>query len=227
VMSLYSKPPDAIIVSKSSGITDLKGLAGKTVATAPFSSSNTLWPVLLAVNGVDASSIKLIKTEPATMAPMLAQGTVDAAIAWGSVSAGYERILKLAGKEAVVLPWSAFGLDGYGLSLMASDKSIKERPEMVRGVIRALRKGFAFALSNPDGAAADLKASVPEADVKDLAAEFRASIPYFQNEVSTANGFGAFEPKLLRNTWIWVAKSMKYPENKVDPEKLVDRSFLK
>jgi NitT/TauT family transport system substrate-binding protein len=82
-------------------------------------------------------------------------------------------------------------------------------------------------LANPDAAAADLKASVPEADVKDLAAEFRSSIPYLKNEVSAANGFGTFDPKLLRNTWIWVAKSMKYPENKVDPEKLVDRSFLK
>ncbi|MGY4830643.1 ABC transporter substrate-binding protein [Sphaerotilaceae bacterium SBD11-9] len=226
VMSLYSKQPDALFTTKGSGISSLKGAEGKTVATSTFSSSNTLWPVILEANGIDPSKVKLLKVDPATLAPMLAQGRVDATINWVTVGPAFDSVLKQAGKELVVLPWSAAGLDGYGWSVMAGDKIIKERPEVLKRYLRALNKALQFAIANPEKAAAGLKASVPEADEAVLAREFRASIPLIDNEVSKRDGLGKYEPKLLAATWGWVAKSMNYPVGKVDPEKLVDRSFL-
>jgi len=226
VMSLYSKQPDAIFTTKGGTIHSLKDLPGKTVATSTFSSSNQLWPVVLQKNGIDPASIKLLKVDPATLAPMLAQGKVDATINWMTVGPGVQTVLKQAGKDLDVLPWSAYGLDGYGWSVMASDKIIKERPEVLKRYLRALRKSLEFALANPDKAAADLKAMVPEADEAVAAAEFRASMPLLQNEVSKANGLGTFDPKLLAATWGWVARSMNYAPEKVDPEKLVDRAYL-
>jgi NitT/TauT family transport system substrate-binding protein len=226
VMSIYSKQPDALFTVKGSGITGFKALAGKTVATAPFSSSNTLWPVILEANGVDPSKVTLLKVDPAAMAPMLAQGKVAATINWLTVAPGFENVLKQAGKELQVLPWTSFGLDGYGWSFMASDKMIKERPEVLKRVVRALAKAVQTAVANPAGAGADLGALVPEANAKQAADEFQASVPLIKNEVSAAKGFGTYDPVLLKNTWVWVAKSMDYPLNKVDPEKLVDRSFL-
>lgn len=226
VMSLYSKQPDAIFTTKGSGISSLKDVVGKTIATSTFSSSNSLWPVVLESNGIDASKVKVLKVDPSTLAPMLAQGGVDATINWVTVAPAVQAVLKQAGKELVVVPWSSYGLDGYGWSAMASDKIIKERPEVLRRYLRALNKSLQFAIANPDKAAAALKAAVPEADVAVIAAEFRASIPLLQNEVSRRDGMGIFEPKLLAATWTWVAKSMNYAPAKVDPEKLVDRSFL-
>ncbi|MDM0046169.1 ABC transporter substrate-binding protein [Variovorax dokdonensis] len=226
VMSLYSKQPDAIFTTKGSGIESLKDLEGKTVATSTFSSSNQLWPVVLQKNNIDASKIKLLKVDPATLAPMLAQGKVDATINWVTVAPGVQPVLKQAGKDLSVLPWSAYGLDGYGWSVMASDKTIKERPEVLKRYLRALKKSLDFAIANPDKSAAALKAMVPEADEAVAAAEFRASLPLLQNEVSKKDGMGTFEPKLLATTWGWVAKSMNYAPDKVNPETLVDRNFL-
>jgi NitT/TauT family transport system substrate-binding protein len=226
VMSLYAKQPDAIFTTKTSGITSLKDLSGKTVATSTFSSSNQLWPVVLQKNGIDPASIKLLKVDPATLAPMLAQGKVDATINWVTVAPGVQSVVKQAGKDLSVLPWSAYGLDGYGWSAMASEKMITERPEVLKRYLRALKKSLDFALANPEKAAADLKAMVPEADEAVAAAEFRASMPLLQNEVTKANGMGVFEPKLLAATWGWVAASMNYAPTKVNPEALVDRGFL-
>lgn len=226
VMSLYSKQPDALFTTKGSGITSLKEATGKTVATSTFSSSNSLWPVVLESNGIDAGKIKLLKVDPATLAPLLAQGKVDATINWVTVGPAFEAVLKQAGKELVVLPWSASGLTGYGWSAMASDKIIKERPEVLKRYLRALNKALQFTIDNPEKAAADLKSMVPEADAVVIAAEFRASIPLLVNEISKKDGLGTFEPKQLAATWGWVAKSMSYAPAKVDPEKLVDRSFL-
>ncbi|MEF7613382.1 ABC transporter substrate-binding protein [Aquincola sp. MAHUQ-54] len=226
VMSLYSKQPDALFTVKGGSLASLKDVAGKTVATSTFSSSNALWPVILESNGIDPAKVKLLKVDPSTLAPMLAQGRVDATINWVTVGPGFQTVLKQAGKELSVLPWSQYGLDGYGWSAMAGDKIIRERPDVLRRYLRALNKSLQFAIAHPERAAADLKASVPEADVAVIAAEFRASLPLLQNEISKRDGLGAYDPKLLAATWTWVAKSMDYAPAKVDPEKLVDRSFL-
>lgn len=226
VMSLYSKQPDSLFTTQGSGISSLKDVVGKTVATSTFSSSNALWPIILESNGIDPSKVKLLKVDPATLAPMLAQGRVDATINWVTVGPGFEAVLGKAGKKLNVLPWSAYGLDGYGWSAMASDKIIKERPEVLKRYLRALNKALLFTIANPEKAAADLKSVVPEAEVSVIADEFRSSIPLLQNEISKRDGLGSFESKLLAATWSWVAKSMNYAPAKVDPEKLVDRSFL-
>jgi NitT/TauT family transport system substrate-binding protein len=226
VMSLYSKQPDAIFTTKTSGIHTLKDVVGKTVATSTFSSSNSLWPVVLESNGIDPASVKLLKVDPSALAPMLAQGNADATINWVTVAPGFDGVLKQAGKELVVLPWTAYGLDGYGWSVMAGDKIIKDHPDVLKRYLRALNKSLQFALANPDKAAADLKSIVPESDAVVAAAEFRSSIPLLQNEISKRDGMGAFDAKLLAATWVWVAKSMNFAPGKVDPEKLVERGFL-
>lgn len=226
VMSIYSKGPDAIFTVKGSGVNTLKDVTGKTVATATFSSSNALWPVMQQNLSIDPAQVKLLKVDPSTLAPLLAQGKVDATINWITVAPLFERVLKQAGKELVVLPWSSQGLEGYGWSVMASDKFIKERPEVLARVLKVLRKSFDYALNNPDAAAADLKAMVPEMDVKMSADEMRSSLPLIRNEISSRDGMGVFEPKRLETTWTWVAKSMNYPMNKINPESLVDRRFL-
>ena len=226
VMSIYSKGPDAIFTVKGSGVNTLKDVTGKTVATATFSSSNALWPVMQQNLSIDPAQVKLLKVDPSTLAPLLAQGKVDATINWITVAPLFERVLKQAGKELVVLPWSSQGLEGYGWSVMASDKFIKERPEVLARVLKVLRKSFDYALNNPDAAAADLKAMVPEMDVKMSADEMRSSLPLIRNEISSRDGMGVFEPKRLETTWTWVAKSMNYPMNKINPDSLVDRRFL-
>ncbi|AVO34873.1 ABC transporter substrate-binding protein [Ottowia oryzae] len=226
VMSLYSKQPDALFTRVDSQIKTLKDMEGKTVAMPTFSSSNALWPVVLQKNGVDPAKIKVIKTDPATLAPMLAQGRVDATINWVTVAPAFQAVLKQANKDLAVLPWTQFGLDGYGWSALASDKTIKDRPDVLKRYLRALSKSLAFSIEQPQKAAEALKAQVPEADVAVVKAEFESSIPLLKNEISQREGMGAYDAKLLAATWGWVAKSMNYDITKINPEQLVDRSFL-
>jgi NitT/TauT family transport system substrate-binding protein len=226
IMSIYSKQPDAIFTVKGSGIVTLKDVAGHRIATAPFSSSNTVWPVILTANGLDISKVQMLNADVPALAPMLATGKVDATINWITVAPAFEAVLKQAGKELVILPWSEYGLDGYGLTLFASDKLIRERPQVIPRFLRAYIKATMAAIADPAAAAAALKAMVPEADLAAATAEYKASVPLMKNAISDRDGIGAFDPKLLKATWEWVAKAKNYPPNKVDPEKLVDRSFL-
>lgn len=226
VMSLYSAQPDALFTKASSNIKSLKDMEGKTVGMPTFSSSNALWPVMLQRNNVDASKIKVIKTDPATLAPMLAQGRVDATINWITVAPAFQNVLGQAKQNLSVLPWNQFGLTGYGWSAFANEKTIQNRPEVLQRYLRGLTKSIEFSIAQPRKAAESLVAMVPEASVDVIEAEFRASIALLKTDAAARDGLGAFQPMLLAETWGWVAASMGYDLKKVDPETLVDRRFL-
>jgi len=226
ILSVYTMQPDALFTVQGSPVKSLKDVVGHTVATATFSSSNTLWPVVLQENHIDVGAVKLLKVDPGTLAPMLASGQVDATINWVTVAPVTESVLKQAGKSLAIIPWSDFGLDGYGLSVFASEKAIKEKPDVVARFARAMLKATAFSVANPDAAGEAVHAAAPTLEAPVAAAAFRASIPLIKNEISARDGEGAFRPALLKKTWLWVAKAQNYPESKLDPEKLVDRSFL-
>jgi NitT/TauT family transport system substrate-binding protein len=226
VLSIYTKQPDAIFTVKGSGITSIKDLAGRTMATAPFSSSNTIWPVFAAQNGLDAEKVTLLKTDPNTIIPLLATGKADATMSWVTNAGTAKSLLKQAGKELVILPWSDLGLDGYGLSIFATDKVIKENPTLVARFVRAYQKAIAFTLSDPAAAAKDNNAMLPDISPEHGLAEWQHAEPLIKNEITDKFGMGTFDAALLKKTWEWVAKAQNYPMDKINPESTVDRSFV-
>ena len=226
VMSIYTKQPDAVFVAKSSGINNLQDLKGKTLATATFSSSNVTWPLVLEANGMKPDSVKVLKVDPGAMGPMFATGRVDGTINWITKLPAFDSLMNEAGKEIKVLPWSEYGFNGYGLSLFASDRLIKEKPELVAKVLNIYKKALLIAINDPAKAGAALKAMVPDVDADIAAKEFTASARLIDTPLAKKDGLGAFEPKLLAETWRWVAKAQNLPEDSLDPETTVTREFI-
>lgn len=225
IYSVYTLQPDAIFTTTDSGIKSLKDLVGKKVATATFSSSNVVWPLVLESNGIDPAKVDVIKAEPGALAPMLASGRVDATINWMTVAPAFEGPLKETSKTLKTVQWSDYGFEGYGLSVFVSEKMLKERPEAVKKFMKAYAKATEMAIADPAAAAAALKAMVPEIDAGVAAKQFAASIPLTVNAISKKDGMGAFDKALLAKTWEWTAKSQKIALDKLDPETAVDRSF--
>lgn len=225
LLPIYTKQPDSIFTPEGSGVTSLADLKGKTVATGTFSSSNVSWPLVLERNGLKAEDVKLLKVDPGALAPMLATGKVDATIGWLTVAPAFAAALKEGGKSLTVLPWSQYGFDGYGLSLFASDKFLTERPEVAKRLFGAYVKATQAAIADPAGAAAALKAMVPEIDEAVAEAQWKASIPLMVNEVSKADGMGKFNPALMKTTWEWVAKAQHFDAAKIDPTALIATGF--
>lgn len=226
VMSIYTMQPDAIFTTADSGVSSLKDLVGKTIATATFSSSNVAWPLLLKANGVPADGIRVLKVDPGALAPMLATGQVAATINWLTVAPAFAGPLKEVGKAFKALPWSTFGYEGYGLSVFASDKMLARRPEAVRRFLAAYVKATEMANADPMAAAKALKAAVPEVEVERAAEEWTASVPLIVNAISKNDGMGAFEPALLATTWKWVAEAQGIQVGSFDPAKAVTGAYL-
>jgi NitT/TauT family transport system substrate-binding protein len=226
VMPEFTRPPDALLTTTDSGITTLNDVGGRKVATSPFTSSNLVWPVILKHNGVDPSSVTLIKAEPSTLAGMLATNKVDAIINWATGAPAVVPALTAVGKELRVLPWSGSGYEGYSQTVVASSKIIAERPAAVGRFLKVMRQSLQLVYTDPAQAAEIMMKLLPQADLVTLRAQIDACQPYFLNEITRRDGLGVFNAERVKKSWEWVAAVNNYPLSKIDPMSVIDARFV-
>ena len=226
VMSIFNMGPHAFYTTTDSGIATLTDVAGKSVATSPFTSSNVFLPLVLADNGLSADDITLTNADPGALGPLLMTGQSDVIIAWLTDVSRYAGQAEEAGKELVVLPWADAGLELYSAALIASDAFLTERPDVARRFVAAFMQSMEFAQANPDAAAEAVAAIVPELSAEDVKGSWLDASKLAFNEVSDSLGLGTFDADRLASTWVRVAAAQGLDPAALDPETVVDRSFL-
>ncbi|MEO0859247.1 MAG: ABC transporter substrate-binding protein [Pseudomonadota bacterium] len=226
VMSIFNMGPHAFYTTTESGITSLDDVKGKSIATSPFTSSNVYLPLVLADNGMTEGDITLTKSDPGALGPLLMTGQSDAIIAWLTDVSRYEGQAAEAGKELVVLPWADAGLQLYSASLVANDSFLAERPDVAKRFVAAFKQSLEFANDNPDVAAASVAAQVPELSAEDVKGSWLDASKLAFNDVSDAFGLGTFDADRLAATWGRVAEAQGLDIGALDPESVVDRSYL-
>ena len=225
ILGVFTLQPDAIFTIEGSSIKSLKDLDGKKIATATFTSSNVIWPLILQAEKIDPSKVTLLKVDPAALVPMLASGQVDGTINWTTAAPPFVKALGGSGKKLKILPWADAGFDGYGYSVFASDKLIKDHPDVVKRLAAAYVEAAKMAIANPDDVAKTMKIVFPEMDEALVKEQFMTIVPLMDNAISKAEGFGTLDTKRLAQTWDWTARAQNVPVGKLDPETAVDRSF--
>jgi len=226
VMSIFNTGPHAFYTTKDQGIETLTDVAGMKIATSPFTASNVYLPLVLADNGMAMEDIELTKADPGALGPMLMTGQQNAIIAWLTDVTRYTAQAEEAGKEIVVLPWADAGLELYSASLVASDAFLEERPEVAKRFIAAFKKSVEFAQADPVKAGESVAAMVPELDAEYVTASWGDASKLVFNPVTDADGLGVFEPERVAATWARVAAAQGLDPSALDPETIIDRSFL-
>lgn len=226
VMNIFNTGPHAFYTTTESGITTLADVKGKAIATSPFTSSNVFLPLVLEENGMTEADITLTKSDPGALGPLLMTGQSDAIIAWLTDVSRYQGQAAEAGKELVILPWSDAGLELYSASLVASDTFLSERPDVAKRFIAAFKASLEFANANPDAAAEAVAAIVPELKAEDVKGSWLDASKLAFNDVTEQFGLGSFDADRLAATWMRVAASQGLDPASLDPESVVDRSFM-
>jgi NitT/TauT family transport system substrate-binding protein len=153
VMMVYDRPPFAIVGRKSRGITkDVASLAGKRFGAPAADAAFAQWPIFKAVNRVDDSTIKLENVGFPVREPMLAQGEVDAVFGFSMSSYINLKSRGVPADDIVVLLMSDYGVELYGNAILVAPKFAAEKPEAVRGFLRALARGIQETARDPSGA---------------------------------------------------------------------------
>jgi NitT/TauT family transport system substrate-binding protein len=150
---IYSRAPFALLTRADSPIKTFKDLAGKKLGTPPGGASFKLLPLLAKKNGVDYGAINILNVAPNLQEQMLLQNQVDVIAIFTATSYMNLVALKLdPDKDFRWIYYADSGLDLYSNGVMVSQKLAKEKPEAVKGLVRAINKAMRESIANPDAA---------------------------------------------------------------------------
>jgi len=195
VMVIYDRPPFAIVGRKSRGITkEIASLTGKKFGAPAADGAFAQWPIFKAVNKIDDSTMRMENVGFPVREPMLAQGEVDAVFGFSMSSFMNLKSRGVPADDIVVMLMSDYGVDLYGNTIIVSPKFAQEKPEAVKGLLRAIMKGVQDTVKDPSSA---VDAVIKRNDVakKDVELE-RLRMVLDQNMITPwvkQNGYGGID----------------------------------
>jgi NitT/TauT family transport system substrate-binding protein len=226
-MMIYDRPPFAIIGRKSRGISkEASSLAGKRFGAPAADGAFAQWPIFKSVNKLDDSSMKFENVGFPVREPMLAQGEVDAVFGFAMSSYINLKARGVPTEDIVVLLMSDYGVDLYGNAIIVSPKFASEKPEAVRGFLRALMKGVHDTIKDP---AAAVDSVIKRNDVarKDVELE-RLRMVLDQNMLTPAvkaNGFGGIDKERFAKAIEQIGLTFTY-KAKPQPDDVFSSEYL-
>jgi NitT/TauT family transport system substrate-binding protein len=153
VYMIYSKAPFALLVKANSPIQKVSDIAGKKLGSPAGGAALKLFPMLAKKNNLDASKVEIVNMAPNLQEQMLIRGDVDISALFTATS--YMNLVSMKldpDKDFRWIYYSDGGLDLYSNGIMVSQKLAKEKPEAVKGLVRAINKAMKDCLANPDAA---------------------------------------------------------------------------
>ena len=198
VMPLVQRPLAAVIAAP--GVRSPRALAGRRVGVTGLPSDEAVLRSIVRGAGGDPARVRITQIGFGAVGALLA-GRVDGATAFWNV-------------EGVVVHrrrpgFRVFRVDDFGappypeLVLCATRRTLRERPEAVRGTVRALRRGYEQVLTDPESSLADLEQGTRGLDRTLLAAELDAVTPAFFDAHDRA---GVFDRRRLQAWARWEAE---------------------
>ncbi len=146
----YHQFPVAVIALASSGISTPQDLKGKRVGLPGFFGATYVgWRAFLKANGLSESDVTVVEIG-FTQVAALQQGSVDAVVGY-TVN---EPIVLAENGYPVVVFKVAEQVDMVANGVLTSDRIAKDNPDLARRFVRALLRGIADTLQDPDAALA-------------------------------------------------------------------------
>jgi NitT/TauT family transport system substrate-binding protein len=150
VWLLYQSTPTGVIAPKKNNIRTLADLRGKTVSTAVASPEGILLRARLREAGLDPDrDVTLLNVAPAAKLTMMLTGQADASTGF----VNFQMIqAQMQGHDVTFIPFSTEKQPLYGHAVFASEKFVKEKPDVIRRYLKATTAGLLWARDNVDKA---------------------------------------------------------------------------
>lgn len=226
VYMAYNHPPYAIFALKRSAIAKPAELKGKTVGAPGFDAARATWPAFAAKIGIPAESVTWVTMDPPLREPMLVRGEVAAISGFFFTSQLNLEAAGLKPDEIVAFQYSDYGVNLYGNAIIVSPKLAAEKPEAVKGLLRAVVKATKEAIASPETV---VKAIKPRDPLADEGLELKRLKLAIATNIVTADvkedGLGAIRPARFTAAIDELAAAFKLA-SKPKPEDVFDASFL-
>ena len=212
VATIIQHNTSGIISLKEDGIESPKGLEGKNYATWGLQLEQAIIKNVVTADGGDFDKVNLIP-EYVTDVPTALQQDIDAVwvyYAWDGIST------KVAGLDTNMFYFKDITpeFDYYSPVIIANTDFLADDPDTAKAFLNAVRKGYEYAIENPDEAADILCEAVPELDPEMVKASQEWLADQYKAEVDQ---WGYIDPERWNAFYNWLNENglseKEIPEN--------------
>ncbi|TDK49007.1 nitrate ABC transporter substrate-binding protein [Antarcticimicrobium luteum] len=185
----YQQHPFTYFSLERNPVREPKDLIGKTVATN--GTARILLQALLARNGISEDDVEVL-VMGSDMAPLMT-GQVDVVTGWKTNTSALE---VLGDARVDMTLWDA-GIRLYANPYYVTDRTLADHPEQVRGMLRAIARGWGWVHDNPEEAVEILVKRYPNLNRENELKTVGMVLDYSFNEATAARGWGT----MTRENW--------------------------
>jgi len=216
VLAPIQTSPRVVMVHRSSGITSLAGLKNLTLAIEPQAP----WANFLK-RKTPLTGVRFVPYG-GSVAPFVA----DKGFAQQAYGISEPFVARQKGADPVSLYVSELGYNPYTSVLVVSEKTLREKPDLVRKVVQASQAGWDLYLKQPQAAEQVIHAANPQMDLPVLRFGYQELLKLCRNDDTQKSGVGA----MTAVRWSGLAQQLEemgvIPKG-VDPAKAWSAAFLK
>jgi NitT/TauT family transport system substrate-binding protein len=227
VYQIYNRTPFALMTKADSPIKTLKDLEGKNLGSPAGGAAMRMFAALASKNGIDASKVTWTNMTPNLQEQMLLRGQVDASAVF-SVTSYMNLVAQNLDPEKDIrwFHYADHGIELYSNGILVSQQLIKDKPQAVAGLVRAVHKGIRDAIANPDAAIEALAKREPliNKDLEKRRLMYALKTVMFTPEVATS-GVGDINDDRLKRAVAQLAAVFELPRQPA-PSEVFDRRFL-
>lgn len=187
VMGIMNTTPFAIIARADSGIRTIKDFEGKTIAATTGEAGLTILPALLKNAKLDPAKINFLRVDGPTKMVSVLEKRAEALLG-GSENQPF--ILEQRGVASVVFNYADYGTNTMGLAIHVHADTLKDKPRMVEGFIRATRKAFEAAEKSPEAAIAAGVKVKPDMDKAMALKQLQAGLKLVRSKAAPTAAIG-------------------------------------
>ncbi len=228
VKAIYNQTPAdlAVITLRGRGITRPEDLRGRTIGAPVGDTAFKMFPAFSAATGIPASAIRWEHMSPNIREAMLMQGQVDAITANEGTALFNLKGAGVREEDMIFLRYSDFGVHIFNIGMLANESFLRERPETVRRVIRAVNRGYAEAIANPGAALDSLMRRDPLLNRAIEAERLRYNAERMTQQPDARDGgLGFYSQASIRNS-IEVISAAEQLTARISVDDLWDANFL-
>jgi putative hydroxymethylpyrimidine transport system substrate-binding protein len=191
VAALVPTPLTSLIWLKDSGIANVKGLRGKTIATAGIPYQAAYLSTILERAGLSANDVNTVDVQQGLL-PAILSGRADAMVGGFLNVEGVD--LSLRGKDPTVIPVDRLGIPTYDeLVVVANSDELVDSSREIRLFLTALQRGTKAAAADPAAATKAILAAGKGLNPRFTAAEVRKTLPLLYP--TNKHPYGYMDPK--------------------------------
>lgn len=150
IAGLVQHPLNSVMALGGSGIARPRDLVGRKVGYPGIPTNVPLLRTMVEGDGGDFADVEMVNVG-FDLVPALLSGKVDAVV--GAYWVHESILIRQQGEEVTILRMEEWSVpDFYELVLVASEKMLEDKPDMVQRFVRAVVRGYQEAAADPEAA---------------------------------------------------------------------------